>query len=60
MKDAALGDDDEFGITAVAMFADHFGSWTELFVTGATEGTLPAGHQIMEADAVPDFELRHR
>ncbi len=51
------GHRDEFGVTAVAMFADHFRARAELLVAGPAECAIPAGDEVMDADAIAGFEI---
>ena len=52
-EDAALRHYDEFSITAIAMFSDHLGRGAKLFGASLATGALTAGHEIMDADAIP-------
>ena len=56
-KNATSGNGNEFGISAIAMFADHFAGGAELFVALVAIRTVAAGSEVMEADAVARFEL---
>ena len=59
MKDTALRNRDEFRVAAVAMFPDHFGPRTELFVAGPAKITLSAGDEVMKTDAIAGREMPH-
>jgi len=56
-EDAWFGHDDEFGITAVAMFSDHLRRRTKLFGAGLTKGATAARHEIVDADAIARSEV---
>src|SRR3954463_10291297 len=47
---------DEFGVTAVAMFADHFRVRAELLVAMPAKSAFAAGNEVMNADAIARFE----
>jgi hypothetical protein len=56
-KNTPIGHDDEFGVTAIAMLADHFGARAKLLVPGAAERALAAGDEVMHADAITGLEI---
>jgi hypothetical protein len=57
---ASFRDDDELGVTAVPMFANHLGARTELFVAGPAKLTRPAGNEVMNADTIARLKISDR
>jgi hypothetical protein len=56
-KHASFRDHDEFGVSAVAMFADHFGARAKLLVPRAAEYAVTARNEVVKADAIAGFEI---
>ena len=51
-ENVPLRHDDEFSITAVAIFADHLARQAKLFRAASAQRAMAAGHEIMHANAI--------
>jgi len=55
-ENAALGHNDEFRVTTVAMLADHLDRGAKLFSPAFAESALAAGHEVVHTDAIARCE----
>jgi hypothetical protein len=60
MKRAARRHENEFGITAIAVLADHGAVGAKLLIASLTISTGAACGQVMQANPVAGFEARNR
>ena len=58
-KDAAGRHSDEFGVAAVAVFADHLAAGAELLLAALAIGALAARCQVVQAHALAHLQARH-